>query len=90
GVSAPRGRVVIRGEERVGHVIDPRTGEPVRRAVTAAVWGGEATQGGVGAVNEPVTSAALCDAWSTAALVLGARPAGLPDTFACWVERAGA
>jgi FAD:protein FMN transferase len=71
GVSAPHGRTQNDAEGRsVGHVLDPRTGEPTRAARGVAVVG---------------PSAALCDAWSTAALVLGERPPDLPDGYACHV-----
>jgi thiamine biosynthesis lipoprotein len=68
-VSAVWGKSFIEGGEELGHVLDPRTGEPVRRARRAAVVGPEA---------------AVSDALSTALLVLGpeGRPlieANLPD-----------
>lgn len=49
--------------ERVAHTVDPRTGEMV---------GPEACACAIGA------SAAACEAWSTALLVLGERPASMP------------
>jgi len=55
-VSAVWGKSFIEGREELGHVLDPRTGEPVRRARCAAVVGPEA---------------AVSDALSTALLVLG-------------------
>lgn len=55
-VSAVWGKSFIEGGEELGHVLDPRTGEPVRRARCAAVVGPEA---------------AVSDALSTALLVLG-------------------
>jgi thiamine biosynthesis lipoprotein len=69
GVSAPRGRTVSHTGRDVGHVIDPRSGVPAdpARADTAVVVG---------------PSAAICDAWSTAALVLGVEPPNLPPGFA--------
>jgi thiamine biosynthesis lipoprotein len=68
-VSAVWGKSFTEGGEELGHVLDPRTGEPVRRARCAAVVGPEA---------------AVSDALSTALLVLGpeGRPlieANLPD-----------
>jgi thiamine biosynthesis lipoprotein len=68
-VSAVWGTSFTEGGEELGHVLDPRTGEPVRRARCAAVVGPEA---------------AVSDALSTALLVLGpeGRPlieANLPD-----------
>ena len=55
-VSAPHGRAFREGERLLGHVLDPRTGEPVEGAFAAR------------AVHP---SAALSDALSTALLVLG-------------------
>jgi thiamine biosynthesis lipoprotein len=55
-VSAVWGKSFTEGGEELGHVLDPRTGEPVRRARCAAVVGPEA---------------AVSDALSTALLVLG-------------------
>lgn len=63
GVSAPSGRVVERDGVRIGHVLDPRTGEPSEAGAVAAVV---------------APSAMLADAWSTALLVLGAVPGDLP------------
>jgi thiamine biosynthesis lipoprotein len=56
-VSAVHGRVVEVDGERYGHVIDPRSGIPVRTAVSAIVTGPGSLE---------------CDALSTALLVLGA------------------
>lgn len=56
GVSAVSGRWVRQGGRVRGHVLDPRTGEPVHRAALAAVVLREATES---------------DALSTALLVLG-------------------
>ena len=56
-VSAIRGRCFESGGKTFGHVIDPRTGEPVEKAVLAAVVLGSATE---------------TDALSTALLTLGA------------------
>lgn len=55
-VSAPHGRLFACEGREYGHVIDPRTGRPVRRTSLAALWG---------------PSAAITDALSTALLVLG-------------------
>jgi thiamine biosynthesis lipoprotein len=55
-VSAVWGKAFTEGGEELGHVLDPRTGEPVRRARCAVVVGPEA---------------AVSDALSTALLVLG-------------------
>jgi len=55
-VSAIWGKSFTEGGEELGHVLDPRTGQPVRRARCAAVMGPEA---------------AVSDALSTALLVLG-------------------
>jgi thiamine biosynthesis lipoprotein len=57
-VSAPSGKSFESKGERLGHVIDPRTGRPTRGAAVAAVTTGTATRS---------------DALSTAALVLGAQ-----------------
>jgi len=61
-ISAIWGKSFTDSGEELGHVLDPRTGEPVRRARWAAVTGPEAT---------------VTDALSTALLVLGpdGRPA---------------
>jgi thiamine biosynthesis lipoprotein len=61
-ISAVWGKAFTEGGEELGHVLDPRTGEPVRHARWAAVTGPEAT---------------VTDALSTALLVLGldGRPA---------------
>lgn len=72
-VSAPHGRRVKAGGDTWGHVIDPRTGEPVP-AGSALVCG---------------PCAAACDALSTAVLVLGAAGPPLvaelfPDCEALW------
>lgn len=61
-VSAPHGRVVEHEGQSLGHVIDPRTGKPTSSARLAAVIG---------------PSAMICDAWSTALLVLGRTPDSL-------------
>jgi thiamine biosynthesis lipoprotein len=67
GVSAPHGRSWTDEQGRpVGHVIDPRTGRPCAGAALAAVRG---------------PSAALCDAWSTAALVIAGRPERMPSAY---------
>ncbi len=55
-VSAPHGKAFREGDRLYGHVLDPRTGEPVHGAMLAAV-------------AHP--SATLTDALSTALLVLG-------------------
>ncbi len=72
GVSAPRGRTVEHQGRQLGHVIDPRTGIPADASSvdTAVVLCGSPA------------AAALCDAWSTAALVLGHSPPNLPPGFA--------
>lgn len=55
-VSAIHGKSFIDGEHEYGHVIDPRTGQPVSHTLLAAVTGPSPT---------------LCDALSTALMVLG-------------------
>jgi thiamine biosynthesis lipoprotein len=63
-VSAPGGRVTRDGDGRaVGHVMDPRRGAPARGVALAAVV---------------APTARLADAWSTALVVLGRFPPGLP------------
>lgn len=54
------------------HVMDPRTGTLIKGARLAAVIG---------------ASARLCDAWSTALLVLGQRPQGLPSEYEVFLVR---
>ena len=56
-VSAPHGKTVTRGGLVFGHVLDPRTGAPVRSTSSALVIGARSFE---------------CDALSTALLVLGA------------------
>ncbi len=56
-VSASLGQFYEIGGQRFGHVIDPRTGQPVSREVLAIALG---------------ASGALAEAWSTALLVRGA------------------
>ena len=55
-VSAIHGRAFAAGGRTYGHVIDPRTGQPVARALAAAVAG---------------QSASTCEVLSTALVVLG-------------------
>jgi FAD:protein FMN transferase len=64
-VSSPAGRLVEAGGATWGHILDPRTGEPARGARFAAAL----TPAGA------PSSGALADAWSTALLVCGKRPA---------------
>jgi thiamine biosynthesis lipoprotein len=65
-VSAPSGRTTVVDGARVGHVIDPRCGRPARGVRLTAVV---------------APTAALADAWSTALVVLGTRPAGMPESL---------
>ncbi|MGP1347970.1 MAG: FAD:protein FMN transferase [Phycisphaerales bacterium] len=65
-LSAARGRGE-RALDPVEHVLDPRTGEPASSDRQAACVG---------------PSAMAADAWSTALLVLGSRPASLPSEYA--------
>lgn len=65
-VSAPRGRMLERHGIRCGHIVDPATGDPVGCGATAAVI---------------AASAAAADAWSTAAVVHGRRPAGMDQGY---------
>lgn len=61
-VSAPHGKSFTADGRSYGHVLDPRTGEPTRAAASSAVRG---------------PSSAMCDALSTALLVLGEPGRGL-------------
>ncbi|MEO8448633.1 MAG: FAD:protein FMN transferase [Gemmatimonadota bacterium] len=61
-VSGARGRQIPDGDDWVSHVTDPRSGDPLTGDGRVAVIG---------------PCARLADAWSTAALVLGRRPAAL-------------
>lgn len=72
-VSAPRGRTIKREDGLHGHIIDPRSGCPAAGAVTAA------------AMDD---SAALADAWSTALLVLRARPDSTPGAMTTMIRDA--
>lgn len=56
-ISALHGKSFTVDNQEFGHVLDPRTGQPVRVAAAAAAWG---------------TSAAVCEALSKALLVSGA------------------
>lgn len=73
-VSAPHGRVVERDGHRLGHVIDPRSGRPTDSARLAGVIG---------------PSAMVCDAWSTALLVLGDAPDSLSAELSTILNDAG-
>ncbi len=73
-VSEPSGRVVVRDGRRLGHVLDPRNGTPVDGARLACVVG---------------QSAMETDAWSTALLVLGARPSGMPRQLTTLLPQQG-
>jgi thiamine biosynthesis lipoprotein len=64
-VSAHHGRAVEHEGETVGHVLDPRTGRSASGASAARLAACVARSG------------TLAEAWSTALLVLGARPAGM-------------
>jgi len=70
-VSAPAGRVTGAG---AGHIIDPRTGNPVGLEIEAAVVG---------------ESGVLADAWSTALVVLGDRPDRMPPEIGSAVRVEG-
>lgn len=62
-VSSPAGRTVQAVAGTLGHIMDPASGAPVPTGKVAAVAG---------------ISAAETDAWSTALIVLGTRPASMP------------
>jgi thiamine biosynthesis lipoprotein len=57
-VSAPHGKAFVLDGRLMGHVLDPRTGEPAGQALSACVVGPSST---------------VCDALSTALLVSGSR-----------------
>ncbi len=71
-VSAPHGRTIEIEGETLGHVIDPTTGRPVTDISLAAVI---------------APTARLADAWSTALLVCGKRPPGMPVEYTTLIER---
>lgn len=66
-VSSPLGRRAQSAGVEVGHIMDPRAGRPASDRLLAGVVG---------------SSAALTDAWSTALVVLGGRPASMPTGLA--------
>lgn len=66
-VSAPHGRMIERDGVALGHVIDPRTGAPAATGVALAAVA--------------CASATDAEAWSTALLVLGERPANLDPSI---------
>lgn len=72
--SATHGRVVVERGERRGHVIDPREGRPAGAAEVACVIAGSARE---------------ADAWSTALIVLGERPARMADEMTTLMWRGG-
>ena len=76
GVSSPFGRTVNAGAGKVGHIVDPRTGQstPMDRS-------------GVALAAVTAESAALADTWSTAAVVLGRLPATSPEGVTALVLR---
>lgn len=74
GVSAPRGRGVALDGIEAGHIMDPRAGAPAAGVDTAGVVCG---------------SGAEADAWSTALVVLGARPLAAPPGLASLIESGG-
>ncbi len=73
-VSEPSGRVVEREGRRLGHVLDPRSGEPVEGVRLACVVGASSME---------------TDAWSTALLVLGARPPRMPGQLTTLLPQQG-
>jgi thiamine biosynthesis lipoprotein len=98
-LSAPRGRSVegADGSRRITHILDPRTGMPAGVAAgasrdehveMAAVVRRVACAGGDGGVwSEGGWAGTLCEAWSTAAVVMGGRPRGLEETFTTAILR---
>ncbi len=73
GVSAPRGRTIDVDGRTISHILDPRTANPVDGVDTAAII---------------AASAAEADAWSTALVVLGDRPAAIPARLRSFVHTA--
>jgi len=73
GVSAPRGRTIDVDGHTISHILDPRTAKPVDGVDTAAII---------------AASAAEADAWSTALVVLGDRPAAMPARLRSFVHTA--
>lgn len=78
-VTAPRGRTVEGDGGASSHIVDPRTGRPIR------VGAGADTAAVIGA------SAMLCDAWAKPVLMTCGRPGALPGAYtaAVHVVRAG-
>ncbi len=64
------------GRYGMSHIVDPRTGIAVGAVDTAAVIAG----------LDIAHAAALCDAWSTAMVVLGKRAAGMGDEFESHIQ----
>lgn len=60
-----------RARRSAPHILDPRDGRPVARTVRATVIG---------------PSARLADAWSTALVVRGSRPAAFPSLFSAFID----
>lgn len=71
-VSAGHSRSIIRDGRTLGHIIDPRSGEPIEALGSAAVI---------------ASSAAAADAWSTAIFVLGEPPPSAPLIHAAVLGR---
>lgn len=65
-VSGQHGRTIERDGERIGHILDPRTGTSAEGPELACV---------VGPIGR------VAEAWSTALMVLGERPAGMPADY---------
>lgn len=79
-VSAPVGRVV----DGVHHILDPRGRRRIPLDRSAAVWTDDRRP------DAPQPNAALCDAWSTALVVLGGRPASMPESLRSAVRNSSA
>lgn len=94
-LSAPKGRSVeaADGSRRITHILDPRTGMP------AGVMQGESVEMAAvvrrverGGTDDDARSGGewagtMCEAWSTAVVVLGGRPQGLEETFTTAISR---
>lgn len=77
-VSAPTGRVV----DGVHHILDPRGRCRIPLDRAAAVWMEDPRS------DAPSPNAALCDAWSTALVVLGGRAHAMPASLRSAVRNA--
>ncbi len=70
-VSSPAGREIEAEGRRIGHIIDPRIGQPAACARVACVIGPSAT---------------MCDAWAKPAIIARSRPPSLPPGFTTLID----